>query len=59
METAGSYDTLVPTYQTTWRYIPEDCNLYIHRRENIKPHIAIDSAFFVTVSNGTAYLHLY
>jgi hypothetical protein len=27
MEAEGSSETLVSIYQTTWHYIPEDCNL--------------------------------
>jgi len=29
-EKAGFYETSVYVYQTAWRYIPEDSNLYIH-----------------------------
>jgi hypothetical protein len=43
METKGSYETLVPTYQTTRRHIPENCNLNIHGHENTKSHIATET----------------
>jgi uncharacterized Zn-finger protein len=43
METESSYETLVPTYQTTRRHIPEDCNVNIHRHENTKSHTATES----------------
>jgi hypothetical protein len=36
MEANGSPESLVTIYQTTWRYIPEDNNLYSHFRENLK-----------------------
>jgi hypothetical protein len=38
MEADISPETLVPMYETTLRHIPEDCNLNIHRRGNLKPH---------------------
>jgi len=34
MEAFYSAETLVLTYQTTWRYRPEDCNLNIYQRDN-------------------------
>lgn len=27
-EAATAYETLVPCYQSTWRHIPEECNLH-------------------------------
>jgi hypothetical protein len=29
-------ETLVNSYQSTWRYNPEDSHLHTHRRENLK-----------------------
>jgi hypothetical protein len=34
METVGSIETSVPTYQTTWRHIPKDHNLDSQCHEN-------------------------
>jgi hypothetical protein len=39
MEAARSSETLVNFNQTTRRYNPEDSNLHIHRRENLKSYI--------------------
>jgi hypothetical protein len=36
MVAAGTNETLVNFYQTTWRYNPEDIHLHTHRRENLK-----------------------
>jgi hypothetical protein len=30
MEAAGSSETLVPMYKTTWFYTPEDCSLNLY-----------------------------
>jgi hypothetical protein len=36
IEAAGTSETLVNFYQTTWRYNPEDSHLRTYRRENLK-----------------------
>jgi hypothetical protein len=36
MEAEGSFKTLILTYQTALRHIPEDTNLHGHPRENTK-----------------------
>lgn len=38
IEEADSYKTLVHIYQTTQHHIPEDCDLYIQCRGNLKSH---------------------
>jgi len=38
MEAAGSYETFVHFYQTTWHYINEDKTVYSHLCENLKCH---------------------
>jgi hypothetical protein len=38
MEAARTSETLVNFYQTTRCYNPEDSNLHIHRRENLKSY---------------------
>jgi hypothetical protein len=40
MEAAGFSTMLVTFYRATRRHIPEDSNLHIVRRENLKSHIA-------------------
>jgi hypothetical protein len=40
MEAIHSFDTSVLT-RATERRIPEDCVLHGHRRENLKPYIAL------------------
>jgi len=40
-------NTLVPIYQSTQRYIPEDSYLHIHRCENPQPHTYKSSSIFV------------
>jgi hypothetical protein len=32
----NSSEILIAINQNTWRHIPEDCDLNIHRRENLK-----------------------
>jgi hypothetical protein len=38
MEVARTSETLVNSYQITWRYNPEDSHLRTHRRENLKSY---------------------
>jgi hypothetical protein len=38
MEAAGTSETSVNFYRTTWRNIPEDNRLHACRRENLKAH---------------------
>jgi hypothetical protein len=38
MEKAGSSETLVTFYQTTWRYIPEYNSFHIHNCKNFRSH---------------------
>jgi hypothetical protein len=38
MEAARSSETLVSYHITTWRHNPEDLDLNLHRRENLKSH---------------------
>jgi hypothetical protein len=40
MEAVRIYETSVNIYLTTWQYIPEDSELHIRRRENLKSHIS-------------------
>jgi hypothetical protein len=35
-ETAGSFETLLPMYEATWRNIPENGNHKIHSLESLK-----------------------
>jgi hypothetical protein len=39
MEAVCASETLVPTYESTRRYNPEDQHQYLHRRENLKSHL--------------------
>jgi hypothetical protein len=36
METVCSSETLVSTYESTWRHNPEEQHQHLHRRENLK-----------------------
>jgi hypothetical protein len=38
-EPVNTSETSINFYQTTWRNIPEDSHLHIHRRENLKSHL--------------------
>jgi hypothetical protein len=38
MDAAGTFETLVNFYQTTWCNNPEDSHLHTHCRENLKSH---------------------
>jgi hypothetical protein len=39
MEAVRTPETSIYNNATTWRYIPEDSNLHIRRRENLESHI--------------------
>jgi hypothetical protein len=38
ISTAGTSETSINLYQTTWRKNPEDSHLHTRRRENLKSH---------------------
>jgi hypothetical protein len=46
IEAARTSETLVNFYQTTRRYNPEDSHLRNHRRENLKPYLAVSRSIF-------------
>jgi hypothetical protein len=39
MEAEKSSETVTPCHITTWRHNPEDHDLNLHRRENLKPGV--------------------
>jgi hypothetical protein len=39
IDKAGSPEKCLPMHHTTGRHIPEESNLYCHRREDVKSHI--------------------
>jgi hypothetical protein len=41
MEAEGFSETLVHMYHTTWHYIPEDCSLHSHCRDNLRSEMDI------------------
>jgi hypothetical protein len=38
MEAVSTFEMLVYSNETTWRYIPEDSHIHTRRRENLKAH---------------------
>jgi hypothetical protein len=50
MEAEGSSEKFVPIYQTTWRLITGDQNLYTHHRENLKFKVQDDIEIHSVVS---------
>jgi hypothetical protein len=49
MEAATTSETPVNFYQTTDRNTPQDSDLHIRRRENLKSHYALMSLTFYAV----------
>jgi hypothetical protein len=41
IETAGSSETLVPTYQTSWLHMSEDCNIHNHCHEDLRSYFPL------------------
>jgi hypothetical protein len=37
MKVVGFSEMVVPIYQTTWHYSPEDFNFFIHRPSSLRP----------------------
>jgi hypothetical protein len=48
-------ETLVYTYESTWRHNPE--YHYLHRRENLKSHILISLTIFMGIANSVRILN--
>jgi hypothetical protein len=38
METVCCYETLISTYESTWRHNTEEKHRHLHRRENLRSH---------------------
>jgi hypothetical protein len=49
MEAASTSEMSVNSYQTTWRYNPEDSHLYTHCCENLKFFVTLFEFKFSTV----------
>jgi hypothetical protein len=61
MEAAGSFETLVTTYMTTWCRISEDHSPNFHRRENLSSGLrtsvyAIKFCFSIRVTVGPSFV---